>query len=91
MATFKNISALGALEVPMLRRVIAEGETFEVNDEHAIYIAGQRGNFEPVDEAAVAARDEYEAELLDDDTTESDADSAQPDQGEPEPKEEDEA
>ncbi|MGZ0067860.1 hypothetical protein [Microbacterium arborescens] len=52
MQTFRNVSPLGALEVPALGRVIDAGEEFEVRPEIAELIAGQVENFEPVSPAA---------------------------------------
>lgn len=55
---FKNVSPIGALDVPALGRVIAEGEEFEVREDLVPLFAAQVGNFEPVNPAAKAAQDE---------------------------------
>lgn len=55
---FKNVSPLGALDVPALGRVIAEGEEFEVREDLVPLFAAQVSNFEPVNPAAKAAQSE---------------------------------
>ena len=55
---FKNVSPLGALDVPALGRVIAAGEEFEIREELVPLFAAQVENFEPVNTAAQAAQDE---------------------------------
>ncbi len=55
---FKNVSPLGALDVPALGRVIAEGEEFEVREDLVPLFAAQVGNFEPVNPAAKAEQEE---------------------------------
>jgi hypothetical protein len=47
MAQFKNISPLGALDIPALGRIVQAGEVFDVPADLADYIAGQPKNFEP--------------------------------------------
>lgn len=49
---FKNVSPLGALDVPALGAIVDEGEEFDVPERVAPFIAGQAGNFEPVDQEA---------------------------------------
>lgn len=51
MTRFKNVSPLGALDVPALGRVVEAGEEFEVRDEVAELISGQVENFELLSEA----------------------------------------
>lgn len=53
---FKNVSPLGALDVPALGRVIAEGEEFEVREDLVPLFAAQVGNFKPVNPAAQNAQ-----------------------------------
>lgn len=53
---FKNVSPIGALDVPVLGRVIAEGEEFEVREDLVPLFAAQVGNFKPVNPAAKAAQ-----------------------------------
>lgn len=52
MTTFRNVSPLGALDVPDLGRVIAAGEVFEVPADLAPMFAAQSTNYEPADEDA---------------------------------------
>ncbi|KQR91289.1 MAG: hypothetical protein J0I33_00115 [Microbacterium ginsengisoli] len=63
MAKFKNISPLGALDVPALGKVVAAGEEFEVTEDVAAVLAGQRDNFEPIDVAAESAASAVEVAL----------------------------
>jgi hypothetical protein len=51
MPKFRNVSPYGDLELPLVRRVVAAGEVFEVTPEQAKHLAGQDENFEPVHEA----------------------------------------
>ncbi|ONI62625.1 hypothetical protein CSIV_14210 [Microbacterium sp. CSI-V] len=53
---FKNVSPLGALDVPALGRVIAAGEEFEIREDLVPLFAAQVGNFEPVNAEAQAAQ-----------------------------------
>lgn len=49
MATkFKNVSPLGALDVPALGKIVQPGEVFEVDATLVQSFADQPGNFEPV-------------------------------------------
>lgn len=48
MAKFKNVSPLGALEVPALRRIVEPGEVFDVPADLVEYFDGQAGTFAPV-------------------------------------------
>lgn len=48
MAKFKNVSPLGALEVPFLGKTVEAGEVFEVSADIAGYFAGQAATFQPV-------------------------------------------
>jgi len=50
MPKFTNVSPLGALEVPALRRVVEHGETVEVADERALSLAAQPATWEPADD-----------------------------------------
>ena len=47
---FKNISSSGDLELPLVRRVIAAGETFEVTEEQAELLAAQPDVWQRVDD-----------------------------------------
>lgn len=59
MATFKNTSPLGALEVPALGITVDAGAEFDVDEGDAFAVAA--GGFEPVDQAAIAAAAELAA------------------------------
>lgn len=48
MPKFKNVSPLGALDIPALGRVVQAGEVFESPGEFAEYFAQQPDNFEAV-------------------------------------------
>lgn len=48
MPYLKNVSPYGDLEIPLLHRVVAAGEVFEVTDEQAERLAGQDDNYQPV-------------------------------------------
>ena len=50
MPTIRNISPLGALDVPLLGRVVDAGEAVEVTDEQAAQLLPQAANWEPVEE-----------------------------------------
>lgn len=52
MAQFKNISPLGALDVPALGRIVEAGETIDVPADIVESFAGQAGTFEEVISAA---------------------------------------
>lgn len=45
MPVLKNVSPLGDLDFPLLRRVVAAGEEFEVDDDTAALLLEQVGNF----------------------------------------------
>lgn len=47
MPWLKNVSPYGDLEIPLLRRVVAAGEVFEVTDDQAERLAGQDENYQP--------------------------------------------
>ncbi len=50
---FKNVSPLGALEIPMIsHEPIAAGAKFDVPDELGELFAAQPDNYEPIDKAA---------------------------------------
>ncbi|MGN7703515.1 hypothetical protein [Cellulosimicrobium sp. 22601] len=48
MRKFKNVSPLGALELPLVGRVVALGEVIEVTPAQAVHLAGQ-ADWEPAD------------------------------------------
>lgn len=46
----KNTNPLGAVELPLIRRVLEPGEVFEVSDEVGTALLEQVGNYEQVEE-----------------------------------------
>lgn len=46
MAKFRNISPLGALDIPALGQIVQPGEVFEVAKDLHPYFEAQPGNFE---------------------------------------------
>lgn len=50
---FRNVSPLGALDFPLIGRVVEAGEVIEVSDEVAHLIEGQTAVWEPVAEGKV--------------------------------------
>lgn len=58
MPIIQNVNAVGAVEVPLLRRDVDAGESVEVSDAQAEALLPQAANWQPVDDAAkaIAAR-----------------------------------
>lgn len=52
MPKLRNTNPLGAIELPLIGRVLKAGEEFEVSDEQAARLLEQVGNYELVVEAA---------------------------------------
>lgn len=52
MPKIKNVSPFGDLDVPLLGRVVASGETVEVTDEQAELLLQQPDNYRAVGAAA---------------------------------------
>ena len=52
MPKLKNTSPLGALDVPLLRRVVEADEVFDVSDDQARVLLLQHDNYQPADKAA---------------------------------------
>ncbi|MER3389984.1 MAG: hypothetical protein RJQ01_08105 [Microcella sp.] len=48
MAHFRNVSPIGALDIPALGRIVNRGEVFEATKETEAYFAQQPANFERV-------------------------------------------
>lgn len=48
MPKFKNVSPLGALDLPLLGRVVAAGEVIEVTTAQAKHLDGQQAVWQPV-------------------------------------------
>lgn len=57
MPKLKNVSPLGELDVPLLDRILAAGEEFDVSDEIAEKLLPQAENYQPADKAARAILD----------------------------------
>lgn len=45
----RNINPLGAVEVPLLGRVLEAGEEFDIDDEQGAALLDQVGNYEPAE------------------------------------------
>ena len=58
MPLLKNVSPVGDLDIPLLGRVVAAGEEFEVTAEQAGLLLPQEANFVKVDEKKTAAKSE---------------------------------
>jgi hypothetical protein len=54
MPKLKNVSPRGALDVPLLRRVIDAGETVDVTEDQARVLLLQPANYEPADKTTKA-------------------------------------
>ncbi len=67
--TIKNVSPLGALDVALLRRIVAAGDTVDVTADQASILLRQ-ATWEPVSKAATAIQ-----KHIDDDATEALADT----------------
>ena len=48
MPKFKNVSPLGALDLPLIGRVVAAGETIDVTAAQAQRLAGQDETWKPI-------------------------------------------
>lgn len=57
----RNVNPLGEVDVPLLGRVLAAGEEFEVSDETGAHLLEQVGNYELADpeELTIPALVEY--------------------------------
>jgi hypothetical protein len=66
MPKLKNISPLGALDVPLLHTIVEADQTFDVSEDQARVLLQQPDNYAPVDKAAktlaAALADEQEAD-----------------------------
>lgn len=51
MPRLKNISPLGALDVPLLRRVVEADEIIDVTEDQARVLLQQPDNYQPTDKA----------------------------------------
>jgi hypothetical protein len=52
MPRLKNISPLGALDVPLLRRIVEADEIIDVTEDQAKVLLLQPDNYQPTDKAA---------------------------------------
>ncbi|MGM9473186.1 hypothetical protein ACS5PJ_14425 [Pseudarthrobacter sp. YS3] len=52
MPRIKNVSPLGALDVPLLRRVVEADEIIDVTEDQARVLLLQPDNYQPTDKAA---------------------------------------
>lgn len=52
MPRLKNISPLGALDVPLLRRIVEADEIVDVTEDQARVLLLQPDNYQPTDKAA---------------------------------------
>lgn len=48
MPKFKNVSPLGALDLPLVGRVVAAGEVIEVTAAQTKHLSGQEGVWRPI-------------------------------------------
>lgn len=55
MPTIQNVSTIGDLDVPLLRRVVKAGETVDVSAEHAALLLDQSSIWAPVTTAPALA------------------------------------
>lgn len=49
---YKNVSPLGALDIPSIGQIVDSGEVFEVPADLADYFDGQPENFQPIKPAS---------------------------------------
>lgn len=75
MPKLKNISPLGALDVPLLRRVVEADEVFDVNEDQALVLLLQPDNYQPADEAAKTLAASLTAQQDDDGADSHDGDN----------------
>lgn len=62
MPRIKNVSPLGALDVPLLRRVVEAEEIVDVTEDQARVLLLQADNYQPTDKAAKAIAADLAAE-----------------------------
>lgn len=48
MPTIRNVSPVGDIDVPLLRRIVGAGETVDVTDDQATSLLDQPGNWKLV-------------------------------------------
>lgn len=75
MPKLKNISPLGALDVPLLRRVVDAGEVFETTEDQARVLLLQPDNYQPTDKAAKTLAADLTAQQDDDGAESHDGDN----------------
>lgn len=69
MPKLKNISPLGALDVPLLRRVVEADEIVDVTEDQARVLLLQPDNYQPADKAAKTLAADLTAQQDDDGAT----------------------
>jgi len=79
MPKLKNTSPLGALDVPLLRRVVDAGEVFETTEDQARVLLLQHDNYQPADKAAktlaASLTDQQDDDVADSHVGDDEADS----------------
>ncbi|MBT2594734.1 hypothetical protein [Arthrobacter sp. ISL-72] len=75
MPRLKNISPLGALDVPLLRRVIEADEIVDVTEDQARVLLLQPDNYQPTDKAAKTLAADLTAQQDDDGAESHDGDN----------------
>lgn len=56
MARLKNVNPIGAVDFPLLGRVLEAGEEFDVDDDTAALLLEQDGNFQAVTKTTTKAK-----------------------------------
>lgn len=75
MPRIKNISPLGALDVPLLRRVVEAEEIIDVTEDQARVLLLQPDNYQPTDKAAKTLAADLTAQQDDDGAESHDGDN----------------
>ncbi|MEJ1195077.1 hypothetical protein [Pseudarthrobacter sp. CCNWLW207] len=75
MPRLKNISPLGALDVPLLRRVVEADEIVDVTEDQARVLLLQPDNYQPTDKAAKTLAADLTAQQDDDGADSHDGDN----------------
>lgn len=75
MPRIKNVSPLGALDVPLLRRIVEADEIVDVTEDQARVLLLQPDNYQPTDKAAKTLAASLTAQQDDDGADSHDADN----------------
>jgi hypothetical protein len=75
MPRLKNISPLGALDVPLLRRIVEAEEIIDVTEDQARVLLLQPDNYQPTDKAAKTLAADLTAQQNPDEATSHDGNS----------------